>query len=85
LDVHVPRDHPGGCIVIVLEAFELGKGVGQPLSLFLRSLPLRPQFRPSPLEPYLQPTHLVSQRLVRALELLSKLVQAPHLFLQILE
>jgi hypothetical protein len=30
LDAHVPRDHLGGSIVVVLETFKLGKSVGQP-------------------------------------------------------
>jgi hypothetical protein len=69
----------------VLETYELGKGVGQPQSLFLRSLPLRLQFRASPLELDLQPANLVPQCLVRALKLSSKPVQPFHLFLQSLK
>ena len=75
LDVHVPRDHLGGGIVVVLEQFEYCERVRQPHTLFLSGVPLRLQFSTSLLELALQPANLDPKRLARAPKLLSELVQ----------
>jgi hypothetical protein len=85
LDVHVPRHHLGGGIVVVLEQFEFCKRVRQPHTLFLSSIPLRLQFSTSLPKLALQPANLDPKRLARAPKLLSEVVQLRMAFLKSLE